>query len=90
MPIYEYKCRLCGKAADHVVSHHRNRLETQACPSCEGPAEYEPSLAGTHYGGETLVGEGRLIRSEKQLESGWRDQGTTRREGGAGRTLYFD
>jgi len=88
MPIYEYKCKSCGKESDHVAKY-ADRFDFQECPSCQGEAEYTGSLAGTHYGGERIVGDKRLIVSEKQLERGWRDKGTTGKEGGAGKVQYF-
>jgi len=32
MPIYEYRCRACGKAFDHL--HRRLNEPAPACPAC--------------------------------------------------------
>jgi predicted nucleic acid-binding Zn ribbon protein len=90
VPTYTFLCR-CGAEADHIV-RIASRHEPQDCESCGGQAtaEYQfPDRA--HHGTERKVGDARIITDERQIEGGpdWRNQGTNRREGGAGDKLFF-
>jgi hypothetical protein len=89
MPTYTYRCQLCGTVSEHYVSV-ANRLDPQECeqPGCEGRADFE--FCPPHDTEPREVREQGVIHDERQLPKNWRDQGTTRREGGMGRTLYFD
>lgn len=89
VPTYSYSCKVCGVETDHVIPYD-NRLEPQDCPSCgrEASAEYRCPMA--MIGSERKRGDSRLIRDERELgNDNWRDEGTTRLEGGAGKKLYF-
>ena len=86
MPLYEYRCKDCGETADHVVPIAQ-RNDPIACPSCKG--ESELLVSAPIIGTEVLRGDSRIIKDERQLPQNWRDEGTTGKPGGAGRTIYF-
>lgn len=98
MPVYQYRCRLCGESADHHVSYFA-RLDPLDCPSCQAPegAQYE-GVAGrppltTMNAVRPRRDDARIIWDDRQVESDlgpdWRNAGTNRRPGGAGQKLYF-
>jgi len=87
MPIYSYRCELCGDEFDSErVYEARNEVEPCRVEGCPGLAVYVMSapLIGTGR----VRGDKRLIFDERQVTSElgprWRDAGTTGREGGAG------
>lgn len=88
MPNYEYRCTICGEVNDHHVPM-ANRLERQDCPKCKREKSAEYQISAPLLGTEKPVGDGRIIRSERQLDPRWRDKGTTGRPGGVGRKIIF-
>lgn len=88
MPVYTYRCELCGEEKDALVPYGQ-RLEAQPCDACHlGNAVYQFPCA--MLGTEQKRGDRRIIRDERELGSRWRDQGTTGKPGGAGKSLFFD
>jgi putative FmdB family regulatory protein len=92
VPLYDYRCSLCQTTTDH----HRklaDRLDKADCESCGGLACCKLLVSAPHYHGERRVGSNKLIHSEIEVvqERGprWRDEGTTGKEGGAGKKLHF-
>ena len=92
MPIYEYECALCSVRQDHYRTI-ADRFDKPGCSSCGGEVCCERVMSAPHYHGERIVGDKRIIRSEREVvqERGpkWRDEGTTGKEGGAGKKLHF-
>jgi hypothetical protein len=89
VPTYCYRCQLCGEVSEHYVPM-QDRHEPQEClqPYCEGRADFE--FCPPHDTSPMELREHGPIFTEKQLERGWRDKGTTGREGGAGKFMTFD
>jgi len=88
MPVYTYRCELCGESQDALVSYGQ-RHDFQPCEACRvGHAVYQ--FPAPMLGAEQKRGDRRLIRDERELDKGWRDKGTTGREGGMGGKLIFD
>lgn len=92
MPIYEYKCHLCGEVADHHCKMD-DRLTRKDCPSCGAQSAADIQMSAPRIGTEVKRGEARVIRDERQVTSElgprWRDAGTTGKPGGAGRKTIF-
>jgi putative FmdB family regulatory protein len=90
MPVYEYACEKCGLVFDRVRPYADREFFIK-CPECGGWGQYQ--VAAPLIGTGRVRGDKRLIWNEAQVVSDkgadWRDEGTTRREGGVGRTLYF-
>jgi hypothetical protein len=88
--IYTYECPLCGDKTDHQVRVAK-RHEPQPCgrEDCDGMAEYQITFNRMDTHARDIPEQG-VIYSERQLDRGWRDKGTNRNPGGAGRTLHFD
>lgn len=98
MPVYQYRCQLCGESADHHVPYAQ-RLDPLECPACgaQSSAIYEgvqgrPPVT-TMSAMRPRRDDGRMIWDERQVEADlgadWRNEGTNRRPGGAGQKLYF-
>lgn len=88
MPIYRYVCAECGEVMD-VERPYEKRNEPEACNGCHlGWGEYQ--ISAPRIGTERKRGDARLITDERELAPRWRDEGTTGKEGGAGRVLTFD
>ena len=92
MPIYSYKCQLCGNAFDE----HRkiaDRHDQPPCPDDKCPGVGELQMSAPMHTIAPPKGDKRIIWADRQVESShgkdWRDKGTTRREGGIGRTTHF-
>ena len=92
MPMYEYECSVCGRITDHhrLIAERFTKADCESCGRkgcCELVIRSAPS-----YHGERIVRDKRIIRSEQEViaERGkkWRDEGTTGKEGGAGKKLY--
>jgi hypothetical protein len=90
--MYEFECSLCADCREH----HRklaDRFDKPDCEKCGGEACCERVMSAPHYHGERIVGDKRIIHSEREVvaERGpnWRDEGTTGKEGGAGKKLHF-
>ena len=90
MPVYEFTCEDCDFLFDVLVDYE-DREQPLVCIECGGPAHYgfpAPSIVSSAPSGDR-----KLIWDEKQVSSekgeDWRDEGTNRRPGGAGRKLYF-
>lgn len=88
MPIYEYFCRECREISDHFVPM-TDRTELQDCPICGSEKSSELRVSAPIIGTEVMRGDARIIKDERQLKPGWRDEGTTRRPGGAGKRIHF-
>ena len=67
--------------------------EPHDCKKCGAVEGSHPIISATHYAGERIVGDRKIIWDEKQVVSdkgeNWRDEGTTGNPGGAGKRLYF-
>jgi len=91
MPTYVYECSLCGTSRDHYRKI-ADRFDKPDCEQCGGEACGELVIGRTNYHGERVVGDKRIIRDEREViaERGerWRDEGTTGKEGGAGKKIY--
>lgn len=96
MPVYVYRCGVCGESTDHVVPYVR-RQEDQDCPLCGAPGSakygYVDKITTTLNPVRPRKDDGRIIWDERQVTSekgpDWREEGTNRRPGGAGAKLYF-
>ena len=95
MPLYDFVCSLCGQATDHqcLIAERFTKID---CPSCgaEGSCELVVGYTRPNFASqERKRGDKRLIFDEREViaEKGerWRDEGTTGREGGAGKRQYF-
>lgn len=93
MPIYSHKCQECGEISDHALPiAQRNTPQDCMFCGCADATKYE-FVGCSNIGSERRVGPGRLIHDERQVvdEKGkdWREEGTNRRAGGAGRKIHF-
>jgi len=99
MPVYSYECEACGEVTNHCVPY-ADRENPQDCPCCEAPeaARYvcvRGGICTTMNAVRPRRDDGRIIWDEREVHAAsdegenWRDEGTNRRPGGAGRTLYF-
>ncbi len=93
--MYDYRCSLCGAVTDHH-SRIADRFDRQDCSECGRPAccELDMSVSAPTIGTERRQGRSKIIYSEKQvaqespLGANWRNEGTTGKEGGAGKKIY--
>lgn len=90
MPLYDFKCPGCKRKAElqvPIASRHN-----VACTSC-GATLNLVMQAAPLIGTGRIRGDKRLIHSERQVASQlgkrWRDEGTTGKEGGAGKKIYL-
>ncbi len=90
MPLYDFLCEHGHPVELQLPIAQRNN-PGEGCPECGGKLELQISLVAV--GTAVPKGDKRIIKSEKQVESqlgkGWRDKGTTGREGGIGRKKHF-
>jgi putative FmdB family regulatory protein len=94
MPLYDFRCRLCGDPFETQVPY-LDRDVLQDCPRC-GKAACGERIFSVPPGIGTAVpkGEHRLIYNESQVRSShgndWRAAGTNRRPGGVGAKTIVD
>ena len=94
MPIYEYKCQLCGEVSDHHCKM-ADRMTRRDCPICSKEACADLQMSAPLLGTERIVGDARIIKDEREVIANsargvdWRDEGTTGKPGGAGRKTIF-
>lgn len=85
MPLYDVECRVCGKLSEEQV-----KLGVQM-PNCECGGERRITILTPRQ--FRVQGATGPFYSDAQVESThgkrWREEGTTGREGGAGRALHF-
>lgn len=90
MPTYSYEC-VRGHQSDALVTYE-NRLTPRKCKVCGKAATYTMSAplitVGSPKGDKRIIVDERQVTSEKGND--WRDEGTTRRPGGAGKVAYYD
>lgn len=91
--MYDLRCESCGAVTEHVL-RMANRNQSQDCPECGRERTAHLELSPVHVKGYSRPAT-RAIFDEREIADSspaghrWREEGTTGREGGAGRKLFF-
>lgn len=90
--MYQYACDACG-ALTETQRPYAERERSQTCGGCGQAAAYQICAPHVQMHDRRVHPNKRAIFSEKEVEAEygkeWRKEGTTRKEGGAGRRTYF-
>jgi len=88
MPLYDYQCASCEARFEA-----QRLIDQRAQAPCDCGGVGDLIVSAPLIAGEVIKGDRRIIVDERQVSSEkglrWRDEGTTGREGGAGRRIMI-